>query len=176
VTAGLPRAGTDLFGALGLPPDSDLTDDDVRAAWRRVAAATHPDRDDGGDPARFALAAAAYTALRTRPGRGEVLADLAAASRATRTGGRLPVLDRFYRQPAAAALRFAARIRAGRPLRLALRAIAVLAVSAAAVAAIGLRPASPALMTGALTWLVLTGRRDLAPPRRQKAESETIYR
>ena len=34
----------DPFGALGLPPDRGLTDDDVRAAWRRIATATHPDR------------------------------------------------------------------------------------------------------------------------------------
>lgn len=68
----------DPFAALGLPARPDLTDDDVRAAWRRVAAATHPDRADGGDPARFAVAAAAYTELRTRSGRGEAYADLAA--------------------------------------------------------------------------------------------------
>jgi hypothetical protein len=28
----------------------------------------------------------------------------------------------------------------------------------------GARPATPALITGALTWLVLTARHDLAPP------------
>jgi magnesium chelatase subunit D len=71
----------DPFGALGLPVAPDLTDDDVRAAWRRVAAASHPDREDGGDPARFALAAAAYTELRTRYGRGEAYADLVAGQR-----------------------------------------------------------------------------------------------
>ena len=69
--------GADPFAALGLPPRADLTDDDVRAAWRRIATATHPDRADGGDPGRFAVAAAAYTVLRTRSGRGEALADLA---------------------------------------------------------------------------------------------------
>src|SRR6266700_3444347 len=67
----------DPFAALGLPPGPGLTDDDVRAAWRRVAAAAHPDRADGGDPARFAEAAAAYTTLRTAFGRTEALADLA---------------------------------------------------------------------------------------------------
>ena len=66
----------DPFAALGLPARPDLTDDDIRAAWRRIAAATHPDRADGGDPARFASAAAAYTELRTRYGRGEAYADL----------------------------------------------------------------------------------------------------
>ena len=48
----------------------------MRAAWRRIAAATHPDREDGGDPARFGAAAAAYVMLRTGFGRGEALADL----------------------------------------------------------------------------------------------------
>jgi curved DNA-binding protein CbpA len=66
----------DPFAALGLPPRADLTDDDVRAAWRRIAAATHPDRDDGGDPATFGAAGAAYALLRTAWDRGEVLAEL----------------------------------------------------------------------------------------------------
>src|SRR6202035_2075191 len=68
------RSGrADPFGALGLPPDRGLTDDDVRAAWRRIATATHPDRADGGDPAQFAAAARAYSDLRTRFGRNEAL-------------------------------------------------------------------------------------------------------
>ena len=72
------QAAADPFRALGLEPRAGLTDDEVHAAWRRTASATHPDREDGGHPERFAEAAAAYTALRTRFGRGEVLADLAA--------------------------------------------------------------------------------------------------
>ncbi len=84
---GLP-GGADPFSALGLPARADLTDDDVRSAWRRIAAATHPDRADGGEPGRFALAAAAYTMLRTRSGRGEALADL--ASRSPRAGWARP--------------------------------------------------------------------------------------
>jgi curved DNA-binding protein CbpA len=40
----------DPFGVLGLPLRRDLTDEDVRAAWRRIAAVTHPDLADGGDP------------------------------------------------------------------------------------------------------------------------------
>ena len=66
----------DPFDVLGLPTRPGLSDDDVRAAWRRIAAATHPDREDGGDPARFGAAAAAYAMLRTEFGRGEALADL----------------------------------------------------------------------------------------------------
>jgi hypothetical protein len=81
----------DPFTALGLPVRPDLTDDDVRSAWRRIAAATHPDRADGGDPDRFAVAAAAYTDLRTRDGRGEAYADLAAGRRRRRgPAGRVP--------------------------------------------------------------------------------------
>ena len=66
------------FEALGLPERPDLTDEDVRAAWRKIAAATHPDRPDGGDLARYTAASAAYAELRTplgpvrglrRPGR-----------------------------------------------------------------------------------------------------------
>ena len=72
-----PASRADPFSTLGLPARPGLTDDEVRAAWRRIAAASHPDRADGGDPARFAAAAAAYTALRTAFGRSEGLADLA---------------------------------------------------------------------------------------------------
>jgi hypothetical protein len=76
--------GGDPFAALGLPARPGLSDDEVRSAWRRVATATHPDRADGGDPSRFALAAAAYTVLRTRSGRGEALADMVSPSPGSR--------------------------------------------------------------------------------------------
>ena len=230
--------GAGPFAALGLPPRADLTDDDVRAAWRRIATATHPDRADGGDPARFAVAAAAYTVLRTRSGRGEALADLAALSPAPRPPraagppgpGRRPPrpagtpsqadaparagtpsqadaparagtpsrpdaparpldtpsrpLDTSSQAGATAqpdtpsrpdvlpaawwlrlgAARWLSRIRRGRPARLALRVLIAAALSAVAVAVAGSQPATPALITGALTWLLLTGRHDLAPP------------
>ena len=186
--------GADPFAALGLRPREDLTDDDVRAAWRRIATATHPDRADGGDPGRFAVAAAAYTVLRTRSGRGEALADLASSSPAPGRS-RPPTLrsrpvpwprrtdapshtDPAARPAAAAgmdappvtwpghlgAARLLARIRRGRPARLALRVLIAAALSAVAVAVAGSQPATPALITGALTWLLLTARHDLAPP------------
>jgi curved DNA-binding protein CbpA len=186
--------GADPFAALGLPPRADLTDDDVRAAWRRIATATHPDRADGGDPGRFAVAAAAYTVLRTRSGRGEALADLASPSPALGRS-RPPTLrsrppipwprrpeapprpDASARPDAAAgtdappatwpghpgAARLLSRIRRGRPARLALRVLIAAALSAVAVAVAGSQPATPALITGALTWLLLTARHDLAP-------------
>jgi hypothetical protein len=156
-------AAPDPFGALGLERRRELADDEVRAAWRRVAAATHPDRAAGGDPAAFAAAAAAYTVLRTAAGRGEVLADIL-ERRGRRRAGR----PRSPARPAAgvpvtAALLLAARIRDGRPLVLALRLLAAAAVVAVAVAAVGWQPASLAILAGVLTWLARTAPSDLAP-------------
>jgi hypothetical protein len=159
----------DPFAALGLPARPGLADDEVRAAWRRIAAATHPDRADGGDPGRFAAAAAAYTALRTQFGRSEALADLTGP----RGRARLSVPygpagqgdQRRWRRASAGLARLPARVRHGRPLLLALRLAAVAAVSTTVVAVAGSAPATPALITGALPWLLLTARHDLAPPR-----------
>lgn len=163
---------------LGLPAGPGLTDDDVRAAWRRIATAAHPDRADGGDPARFAEAAAAYTVLRTRFGRGEALADLAAAARPHRAAPRArlrrprpgtaarrpPVLALLLNDSWLAARRLWSRARRGRPLRLALRVCLAACVPAASALAVGAHPATPALIVAALTWLSLTARHDLAPP------------
>jgi hypothetical protein len=143
----------DPFAVLGLEPRSDLTDDEVHAAWRRTASATHPDREDGGDPERFAEAAAAYTALRTRFGRGEVLADLSARRAQARPSGRRRVTARLI----------GSRVWRGRPARLALRILLAVAAGAAAVVAAGPHPAAPALVTGVATWLLLTARHDIAP-------------
>jgi hypothetical protein len=150
-----PRArglAGDPFAALGTDCAADLTDDDVRSAWRRIAAATHPDRADGGDPERFAAAAAAYTDLRTGYGRGEARAALGPSGVHAGSGdaGRLA-------GPAA-------RVARGRPARLALRIMAAVAVATTAVLLAGHGPAAPALVTGAATWLVLTGRRELTAP------------
>lgn len=144
----------DPFIALGLPADPALTDDDVRAAWRRAAAATHPDRADGGDPATFAAAAAAYSDLRTAFGRGEALAGLAAPATSRR-----PARVRRREPPGG----WAGRIGRGRPARLAARLAAAAAVSILVVAVNGWRPASLALLAGALTWLIRTAHRDLGP-------------
>src|SRR5204862_1631566 len=152
---------TDPFTVLGLPARPEVGDDEVRAAWRRIAAATHPDRADGGDPARFAAAAAAYTTLRTRSGRGEALADLA-APRPRRGVPHADIPGR--RRPLLGLARLPARVRHGRPARLALRLAVAAAVSAAAVAVDDWTPATPALIAGVLTWLLLTARHDLAPP------------
>ncbi|HEY6500491.1 MAG TPA: hypothetical protein VIZ20_13755 [Streptosporangiaceae bacterium] len=148
----------DPFAALGLPARPDLTDDEVRAAWRRVAAATHPDRDDGGDPPVFAAAAAAYTDLRTAAGRREALADRPTPRRRgqRRRGQRRQGRGR-------------GRVRRGRPLILGLRLAVATAVSLAAVLAAGAQPASYAVIAAALTWLIRTARRELAPPGRPGA-------
>jgi curved DNA-binding protein CbpA len=184
-------AGPGPFATLGLPARAGLTDDEVRAAWRRVAAATHPDRADGGDPARFAAAAAAYTALRTRSGRGEALAGLTGLPELTGPFGPadLPALaglpERIAGDGTAAVdgggaagtaqsaggvvdgslARLLARGRRGRPAVLLVRVAATAAVTAVAVIAAGWAPATAAVTTGAVTWLLLTARHDFAPPR-----------
>ena len=69
------------FAVLGLPERPDLDDETVRAAWRAIAAATHPDRADGGDLARYTQATAAYAELRTPWSRSEAYADLVEQAR-----------------------------------------------------------------------------------------------
>jgi curved DNA-binding protein CbpA len=150
---------SDPFVILGLAAGSDPTDDDVRSAWRRVAAATHPDRADGGDPVAFAAAAAAYTALRTAASRREVLADQRDAASGRVASGPVPVRKQPMVALAAGAI---GRIGHGRPVRLAARLLTAAAAAALAVTVIGWQPASLAVSTGALTWLLLTGRHDLA--------------
>jgi len=66
------------------------------------------------------------------------------------------------------AARLLARVRRGRPARLALRVLVAVAAGVAAVTAAGPHPAAPALVTGVATWLVLTARRDLAPGGREQ--------
>jgi len=151
---------TNPFDALGVPASPELTDDDVRSAWRRIAAATHPDREDGGDPAAFAAAAAAYTLLRTPAGRDEALADVSEPAIGRVPGGPVPGKSSL---PSAAAT-IGWRIRHGRPARLAVRLLVATAAAAIAIAIAGWQPASIAVLTGALTWLLRTGRPDLAAP------------
>ena len=96
------------FQVLDLPIRADLTDDDVRAAWRRIAAVTHPDRPDGGDASRFAAAAAAYALLRTGYGRGEAYADVRGVPAGVVSGGPAvagvkPAPKRRHRSAAAGA-------------------------------------------------------------------------
>jgi len=147
------------FEVLGLPASRQLTDDEVRSAWRRIAAVTHPDRADGGDPVVYAQAAAAYSALRTATDRGETLADLRGPA-----GGRVPGYPVPVRNNPLARLLVVVvvLIRHGRPVRLAFRLLAVAATGALAVTGAGWQPASLAVLTGALTWFLRSSRADLA--------------
>jgi hypothetical protein len=159
---------SDPFAALGLPVAPDLTDEQVRAAWRTIATATHPDRPDGGDQARYAAASAAYAVLRTAWGRSEAYADLAAAAAP-------PALLIRIAPPAAPAARprfspwevialVPARVRHGRPARLVLRIVAAVVLAVLVIRTGAGTPAIAGLITGIATWLVLTARADLAPP------------
>jgi hypothetical protein len=153
------------FTALSLPESTHLTDEQVRAAWRAVAAATHPDRDDGGNLPRYTEATAAYAQLRTAWGRSEALADLAAArpyippaqpAAASAPGTRAAtVLRSVWLLPA--------RARHGRPVRLTVRAIVAAAVALLAVTIVPGTPAAPGIAAGATLWWILTARADLAP-------------
>jgi hypothetical protein len=153
----------DPFTALRLTPSAALTDDQVRAAWRHIAAATHPDRADGGDPPAYAAAAAAYAQLRTGWGRTEALADMQAAA-----PWAPPSPQAQARAPLAAARHAAAilpaRIRHGRPARITARATAAAAVAALAVTVIPGTAAAPAVTAGCALWFTLTARGDLSPP------------
>jgi hypothetical protein len=149
----------DPFAVLRLPVRRDLTDEDVRAAWRRIAAATHPDLAGGGDPERYSAAAAAYDTLRTSFGRGEALADIQAdcEQRTTRARRARPARwaprhgvhrgDGQKRVP----LSWAA---VPRGVSNAALVTGIVAVAVLAVAAVGWTPASVALLVGAATWLV----------------------
>ena len=163
------------FDALGLPARPDLTDEQVRAAWRAIAAATHPDRADGGDLARYTAASAAYAELRTPWSRSEAFADLTgqagqAGAEAEPVTAPLPAIPAEALPPASpwapliALWKLPARIRRGRPLRLAIRAGLAAALSLAVLQLIPGMAAALADITGLITWFVLTGRRDLAAP------------
>jgi hypothetical protein len=164
------------FDALGLPARPDLSDEQVRAAWRKIAAATHPDRTDGGDLARYTAATAAYVTLRAPWGRSEAYADVLAAADNT---SPLPLVVADGPRPAGVGAagvvrpgamlwvwwQLPARIGRGRPLRLLIRAAVAVVLCLTVLALIPGQPAAPPLVAALITWFVLTGRSDLAPPR-----------
>ena len=157
------------FRALGLPERPDLTDEQVRAAWRNIAAATHPDRADGGDLARYTAASAAYAELRSPWGRSEAYADLPGQAGDGPVTAPLPPVPGEAPpvppwQPLLALTQIPARIRSGRPLRLALRGLIAAGLALVVLQLIPGTPAAPADVLGLIIWFVLTGRKDLAPP------------
>jgi hypothetical protein len=163
------------FRVLGLPVRADLGDDDVRAAWRRIAAATHPDRADGGDSSRFASAAAAYALLRTSYGRGEAYADVSGVAAGTATVDsehpvaaihrEMPHETTTVRHPEAIRrhLPLMRRLRNGRPIVLITRILIGVVICLVCVAATGWQPTTLAITVGVLTWLIRTARYDFAP-------------
>jgi len=157
----------DPFAALGLPPGPDLTDEQVRAAWRAIATATHPDRPDGGDPGRYATASAAFQVLRTPWGRSEAYADLTARNLVNFRRRVLPPpapAARVTVSPWRALLMIPARIWHGRPGRLTLRILAAAILTLLVLHSGAGTPPIAGLLTGIATWLILTSRGDLAPP------------
>jgi len=173
-------AHTNPFEILGLPARRDLTNEQVDAAWRATAAATHPDRPDGGDLARYTQASAAFAELRTPWSRSEAYADLVEQAWAQGHDGLdgdgqpytepLPPIPSDPEtgiprgDPVAALVQLPTRISRGRPLRLAIRAIIAAVLSLVVLQLIPGSPAAPADVLGLVLWFVLTGRRDLAPP------------
>jgi hypothetical protein len=182
------------FAVLGVPEFPDLDDETVRAAWRAIAAATHPGREDGGDLPRYTQACAAFAQLNTPWARSEAYADL--VEQAWQQGhtdddypegyprgwpGDQPAPPEPGPQPVPIrdALRMAARYlaaiparaRHGHPARLLLRAAVTAALCAAALALIG----NPALAQYAALTLIITfavlARQDLAPPPRPQARN-----
>jgi hypothetical protein len=174
------------FEILGLPARRDLTDQQVDTAWRTIAAATHPDRPDGGDLVRYTQASAAFAELRTGWSRSEAWADVLEQAWAQgydgldedgqpRTEPLPPVLfspgtgvnpetGLPRGDPVAILAQLPSRIRRGRPLRLLLRGLAAAVLSLLVLTLIPGAPAAPAVVLGLVLWFVLTGRHDLAPP------------
>jgi len=144
------------FRALGLPERPDLTDEQVRAAWRNIAAATHPDRPDGGDLARYTAASAADLGDQADDGPATVPIPVI-------PGAGPPALAPPW-QPLLALAQVPARISSGRPLRLAIRGLIAAALALIVLQLIPGTPAAPADVIGLILWFILTGRKDLAPP------------
>jgi hypothetical protein len=155
------------FETLGLPTRPDLDDEQVRAAWRAIAKATHPDRDDGGDPAWYAQASAAYAQLNSPWGRSEAYADQIEAQ----NGGTIP-LPFYIPGPAPAPRTYRpirllpSRIAHGRPLRLLLRAAVITLLCLVVLWLIPGTPAASADVAMLIVFFALTARSDLAPPPR----------
>ena len=159
----------DPFAALEIPARPDLSDEQVRAAWRSIAAATHPDRADGGDLARYTAASAAYAQLRTPWARSEAYADLMEQAEPD-TFPLPPVPGQAWPapvppwQPLINLAQVPTRIRRGRPLRLLIRAAVAAGAALTVLQLIPGTAAAAADVFGAIWWFALTARKDLAPP------------
>jgi hypothetical protein len=158
------------FETLGLPTRPDLDDEQVRAAWRAIAKATHPDRDDGGDPAWYAQASAAYAQLNSPWGRSEAYADMIDAQ----NGGTIPLPFLIHDPAPAPALPsyrplrlLPSRVVHGRPLHLLIRSAVTALLCLFVLWLIPGQPAAPADVAGLIGLFLFTARADLAPPPRR---------
>ncbi|HTX26249.1 MAG TPA: J domain-containing protein [Streptosporangiaceae bacterium] len=171
------------FAVLGLPEWPELEDETVRAAWRAIAAETHPDREDGGDLARYTQATAAFAVLNTPWGRSEAYADLVEAAWAngrfddypdTCPAAEEPLPVVFVpvvfvprpvplREVLAMVAQVPSRIHRGHPLRLLLRAAVIAGLCAAVLTVFPAVPHLPAAIVAGL-WCAMLARADLAPP------------
>jgi hypothetical protein len=173
------------FAALGLPDWPDLEDETVDAAWQQIAAATHPDRPDGGNLARYTQAAAAYAEICCPWGRSEAFADLLEQAWAEGrydaypghyTPGREPDDDplpsagpwqlpppMWLADPRGMFLTLPWRFRHGRPAGLLFAAAFIAGTCLCAVAAFPGLPI-PAAVAAGIGWFILAAREDLAPP------------
>jgi hypothetical protein len=177
------------FAVLGLPEWPDLDDETVDAAWRAIAAETHPDRPDGGNLARYTQATAAYFELHSPWGRSEAFADLLEAAWAQ---GRYDAYPGHYPPgydpdddlalpptgpweaelgpvPLAEILhqlaQIPARFRRGHPAGLLFTAVFIAGVC---VAVLTMFPGLPdaAVVAAGIGWFVLAAWEDMAPPDR----------
>jgi hypothetical protein len=169
------------FAVLGLPEWPDLDDETVRAAWRAIAADTHPDRADGGDLARYTAATAAFAELNTPWGRTEAYADLLDQDRARAPYDQMDddLLDdgpvvvfvpvTFVPQPVPlreivhTAAAVPGRLRRGHPWRLLTRALVLAGACLGVLALFPALPPGPVAAVAAVL-LIVSGREDLAPP------------
>ena len=154
------------FTVLGLPTDPDVSDEQVRAAWRAIAAATHPDRPDGGNVHALHRRRHRLRPAPHRVGTIEAYADL--TTDLPGTVAPAPGPPPAGRTPCGPARdgRAASRPASGTdgPATLLLRAVLTALLSLAVVNLLPGQPSGPAVVTGLITWFVLTARGDLAPP------------
>ena len=119
---------------------------------------------------RYTAASAAYAELRTPWGRSEAYADLAEQAGDGPATSPIPVIPGEEPPPVPPSAAAAgpgpgpARIRSGRPLRLAIRGLIATGLALIVLQLIPGAPAAPADILGLIIWFVLTGRKDLAPP------------
>ena len=173
------------FAVLGLPERPDLDDDTVDGAWLAIAAATHPDREDGGNLARYTQATAAHAELASPWARSEAYADLVEQAWAEGRydaypdqyppgydpgGDPLPTAGRgqlppplWLADPKGMLLNLPWRFRHGRPAGLLFLTALGVGLCLATVTVFPRLP-HPVVVAAGIVWLVAAIRETLAPP------------